>query len=211
MRSATIELWNRRLHIYLGLFLLLFLWLFSLTGLLLNHPEWSFAEFWPNRKEALVERRITPPPAGSDLAQAHELMRQLGFEGEIEWITTRADPSHFDFRVSRPGHMRTVKANFAAGTARIQQIDLNAWGVLHILHTFTGVRLADQRNSRDWVLTSVWAWSMDAVAAALIFEVLSSLYLWWGLRRRKPFAVWALLAGCTVCGWYVFGLSRFLL
>jgi hypothetical protein len=33
-------LWNRRLHYYLGLYLLFFSWLFVFTGLLLNHPRW---------------------------------------------------------------------------------------------------------------------------------------------------------------------------
>ena len=32
-RRIAIEGWNRRLHYYLGLFFLLFIWLFSLTGL----------------------------------------------------------------------------------------------------------------------------------------------------------------------------------
>ena len=64
------EVWNRRLHFYIGLYLLFFLWLFAFTGLILNHPGWTFAEFWPNRKQTAFEREIKPPPAGPDLAQA---------------------------------------------------------------------------------------------------------------------------------------------
>ena len=33
--------WNRRVHFYLGLYLLFFTWLFAFTGLLLNHPAGS--------------------------------------------------------------------------------------------------------------------------------------------------------------------------
>ena len=44
--------WNRRLHYYLGLCLLFFTWLFVFTGLLLNHPRWQFAQFWPNRMQS---------------------------------------------------------------------------------------------------------------------------------------------------------------
>ena len=36
--------WNQKLHIYLGLYFLVFLWLFAVSGLLLNHG-WQFAEF----------------------------------------------------------------------------------------------------------------------------------------------------------------------
>ena len=38
------ERWNRKLHFYAGLFLLLFIWLFAVSGLILNHPKWTFAE-----------------------------------------------------------------------------------------------------------------------------------------------------------------------
>ena len=48
---AGVERWNRKLHFYFGLFLLFFTWLFAFTGLLLNHPTWSFAESWTNRKD----------------------------------------------------------------------------------------------------------------------------------------------------------------
>ena len=40
MANSTLELWNRKLHYYLGLYFLFFLWLFSLTGLMLNHQQW---------------------------------------------------------------------------------------------------------------------------------------------------------------------------
>ena len=34
--ERTVETWNRKLHIYVGLYFLTFLWLFSFSGLLLN-------------------------------------------------------------------------------------------------------------------------------------------------------------------------------
>jgi hypothetical protein len=37
--------WNRRVHYYLGLYLLFFIWLFAFTGVLLNHPRWQYAQF----------------------------------------------------------------------------------------------------------------------------------------------------------------------
>ncbi len=40
METRALEVWNRKLHYYLGLYFLFFLWLFSLTGLMLNHQQW---------------------------------------------------------------------------------------------------------------------------------------------------------------------------
>ena len=56
---ARFERWNRKLHFYAGLFLLFFMWLFAISGLLLNHPTWSFAESWTKRTDANSERAIT--------------------------------------------------------------------------------------------------------------------------------------------------------
>ena len=42
--AETAKLWNRKLHYYLGLVTLLFVWVFCFTGLLLNY-QWKFAEF----------------------------------------------------------------------------------------------------------------------------------------------------------------------
>ncbi len=212
MRSSTeptavidfLKLWNRKLHNYAGLFLLFFVWLFTFTGLLINHPQWQFAQFWNSRRQSTDEREIAVPPPGGDLAQARDIMRQLGIRGEIQWTTTRKDASRFDFRVSRPGHSVEIKTDLARNKAVIQRIDLNVWGVAHILHTFTGVRIDDPLNRRDWILTSVWALAMDAVAAGLIFMVLSSFYMWCEVKQKRRMGVLVLLLGFLSCGLFCF-------
>ncbi len=203
----TFELWNRKIHYYLGLYFLFFLWLFAFTGLLLNHPAWTFADFWPNRKETKFERQIQPPVPGGDYAQARDLMRQLGIPGEIEWTTTRSDPRLFKFRVGRAGHIFEIDADFSKGRASIQQIDLNTWGVLHVLHTFTGVRMADPRNQRDWMLTTVWALAMDALAVGLVLMVSTSIYMWYGLKQKRRLGLVTLGLGVLACGLFVVGLK----
>ena len=200
------KLWNRRLHYYLGLYLLFFVWLFAFTGLLLNHSQWRFAEFWDTRQQTAFEHDIVAPAPADDLAEARDIMRQLGIKGEIDWTTTRDNDRRFDFRVSRPGHIFDIKTDLALNKASIHRTDLNAWGVIRILHTFTGVRLDDARNKRDWVVTSVWAWTMDAVAAGLILMVLSSFYMWYGLRQKRRLGAIVLLFGFLSCGLFCIGL-----
>ena len=53
--GVALESWNRRIHYYLGLYFLLFLWLFSFTGLLLNHPRWALSRI-PNEPNPVYER-----------------------------------------------------------------------------------------------------------------------------------------------------------
>lgn len=204
--TQTIKTWNRKLHYYLGLYFLFFVWLFAFSGLLLNHSSWKFAEFWPNRKETTDERLITLPLPGSDLARANDLMRQLHIHGEVEWTATRNDNRWLDFRVTRPGRIFAVKTDLDLKRARVQRIDLNAWGVMRLLHTFTGVRMNDQNNDRDWFLTFVWAFAMDAVAAGLILMVLSSLIMWLELPTKRRVGAIILALGCLSAGLFCVGL-----
>ena len=205
---AGCERWNRKLHFYSGLFLIFFLWLFAFTGLLLNHPTWAFHENWKNRKETNYERVIKAPApnATSDLAQAQDIMRQLGIKGDILWTTARTDPNQMEFQVRRPGYFFFINANWGQGRAIVRQVEVNLWGVMKVLHAFTGNIADDPRNTRDWPLTYLWAYSMDAVAAGLIFMVLSSIYMWLQLpQKRLPGAI-VLGLGMLSCGLFCLGL-----
>lgn len=207
--SGGFERWNRRVHYYLGLYLLFFVWLFCFTGLLLNHPDWRFADFWPTRLQNTVQFPIRRPPAANDLEQARNILAQLRIAGEIEWTSEREGAGRLDFRVSRPGHVVDIKADLDRGEATVQSTDVNAWGVMRILHTFTGVRSGDERNQRDWILTVLWAFAMDAVAAGLAVIVVGSYYMWWRLPQKRMWGLVALLSGWTACAFYILGLTLF--
>ena len=126
-------------------------------------------------------------------------MRQLGISGEIQWPAAQPAGGPFSFQVSRPGLVIEVKADLQSGRATIQRNDVNVWGVMHVLHTFTGVRATDARNGRDWALTTVWALSMDAVAVGLIVMVFSSYVMWYQLKPKRRGGVIALLLGFASC------------
>jgi hypothetical protein len=204
--SDVFLVWNRRVHYYLGLYLLFFCWLFVLTGLLLNHPRWAVAQFWPNRVQSTTERAFQVPQAATDVARARGLMQQFGIAGEIQFPAIQPTGGAFAFQVSRPGLVIDVQANLESGRATLQRSALNAWGVIHLLHTFTGVPSADTRNARDWTLTTVWALAMDAVAAGLIIMVFSSYIMWYRLRSKRRGGVVALTLGFVSCGAFVVGL-----
>jgi hypothetical protein len=202
--------WNRRVHFYLGLYLLFFIWLFAFTGLLLNHPRWEFAQFWPNRVQSTTEHTFGSVAAVADIDRARDVMRELGIEGEVQWPAAQPVNGPFTFQVSRPGLVLDVKADLQAGRATVQRTQLNAWGLMHVLHTFTGASAADSRNRRDWTLTSVWALSMDAVAAGLIVMVLGSYVMWFRLRAKRLGGIVALALGFISCGAFI-GALRWLL
>lgn len=197
-------IWNRKLHYYLGLYFLFFLWLFAFTGLLLNH-SWKFSEFWPNRNVSTFERVIDAPRTTNDVERAREVMRQLGIRGEIEWTAIRPNSTLFEFRANRPGLNFNVAVD-DAGRAKVEETRINTWGVMRVLHTFSGVRANDARNQRDWALTTLWVLSMDAVSIGMVVMVFGGLYMWFVLPTKRIGGLVALLLGAAACCVFVFGL-----
>lgn len=206
-RELRIRAWTRRLHNYVGLYLLLFLWLFSVSGLVLNHSAWSAARFWDARQEATAERAIRAPVVTGDVAMAAELMRQLGIVGEVGETKRHPDGARFDFQVVKPGQVFRVETRLDSARARVTEIRLNAWGVVDALHKFTGVKMDEPARTRDWMWTRVWSLAMDALALGLAFLVLSGLYLWYRRAETRRSGLVALVAGLACCAFFLYGMG----
>jgi hypothetical protein len=203
--GPKLEDWNRRLHFYLGLYFLLFLWVFAVSGLFLNH-DWEFTHFWEDRRESSVDRPIRIASNGDKGQTAMDVMSQLGLVGEIEWPSPTMSENQLTFRVVKPGETSDVVADLAAGTAHVKKIRVNGWGAARVLHTFSGVRINDPSFRRDWVITKIWSFAMDALAAGLLVMVLSGYYMWFRLKSKRLMGMAALIAGYVVCGFFIFGL-----
>jgi hypothetical protein len=210
VRAVRARVWTRKLHNYLGLYLLLFLWLFSISGLVLNHSKWVVANFWKAREESTTERTIRTPVATSDVAIASDLMAQLEVVGEVEQVTRSPGGEQFDFQVVRPGKVFRVAARLDSARARVTEIRLNAWGVLDALHKFTGMRMDEPARTRDWMLTRIWSLAMDALALGLVILVLSGLYLWYRLPGKRVTGLVALALGIGCCAFFLYGFGTLL-
>ena len=203
LSGKRLEAWNRQLHYYLGLYFLFFLWVFSATGLMLNHQQW-FSNLY-ERVETNYEMPIEAPlSSDTDLARARNLMRQLELRGEIDWPESQP-VGHLDFNVSRPNGSAQVRVDLNAEQAFIRQFDNNAQHSFQIFHTFSGSRFNQATSRRDWIVTSMWVWAMDGLAAGLIVMVFGSYYMWYRLKKRRTLGVVVLTAGLASCGLFLTG------
>lgn len=198
------ETWIWRLHIYIGLYLLLFTILYFVSGLILNHSNWKFTQYWQKREVVTFEKNIQIPEAEGDLARARDIMEQLDISGEINLPARRPKEGQFIFGVSRLGKNRRVEINLSTGIASVRETNVNIWGVLYASHLFTGVR---GNQKRDWIMTRIWSISMDAVGIGLIFLVISSVYLWYKRKRNKLPGLIILGISLFLCLFFIFGLN----
>jgi len=204
-RPASIKKWNRRIHIWLGLYMLLFLWVIAVSGLFMNHPGWFNAQ--PVRTS--VEQTVMMPEAVTDLEKATDIMDQLGITGEV-LIRGNMPEGKFDFTCVRPNLRQFVSVDLATFNATLQLVDLQLVGTLGDLHTFTGVRgiYREPNSIRDWLPTRIWSFSMDAVAIGVILMVLTSLYMGWQRLKVHPLGSMASFAlGIIVTVYFMWGLA----
>jgi hypothetical protein len=202
MALKTFELWNRTVHYYLGLYFLFFLWLFSLTGLMLNHQQW-FRDLY-ERKETRYDRAIEGPSGGTPFAQTLDVMRQLNLGGEIDWPASQP-VGHIDFNVSRPGGAAQVRVDINAKKAYVREFENGHLHAFQIFHTFSGSRFNQPESTPDWIMTRIWVFAMDALAAGLIIMVFGSYYMWWRLKKRKALGLATLFLGIFCCAVFVAG------
>jgi hypothetical protein len=203
-RPDRVRTWNRKLHYYLGLYLLQFLWLFAISGLTINHPKWSAAKFWSRRVETVSEHAVSLPNGASDDQLATAIMRSLGIVGEPGDLRHDATGKRFEFQVVKPGHNYRIAVDLAAENAKVTEIRLDRWGAVDAMHKLTGVRLEKPEERRDWILTRLWSLAMDALAVGLLILVGTGLYLWYRLGNRRMGGIIVLTLGLFSCGFFLF-------
>jgi len=204
-RETRWFIWNLRLHTWIGLFLLLFIWLFAVSGLVLNHPRWEFARLWDNRQESTTHHEVKLPANATDDIKIQETVRQLGLHGEIDRMESKH--GHIEFRVARPGLINVVSLSPAMGRVKVKEIRVNSWGVMKQLHSFTGIRADNPSERREWAMSWVWSIAMDATAIALLLFIFSGLWIWYRRKENIIVGLIVLILGCAACGFFVFGLA----
>ncbi len=202
--GKVFEAWNRKLHFYLGLYFLFFLWLFSLTGLMLNHGQWLMSLAANERKETRSETSIRTPAGTTEAERVSDVMQQLGLAGEIDLPATQPS-GQLAFNVSRPSDASQVRVDLGQNRASIQHFDNSGWATFRIFHTFSGSRFNQPSSRRDWMLTTIWVLAMDAMAVGLIVMVLGSYYMWYRLKAKRRLGVIVLAAGFLSCAAFLAG------
>lgn len=202
--SSPLKKWNRKIHIYLGLYMLLFLWVFAVSGLFINHPGWLAGQ--PNRVP--TEHAVVMPESGTDLEKAQDVLGQMDLKGEIVFRGVQK-PGMFGFIALRPSARMFVSVDLATSQAKLMTVKSKheVMGVLNELHVFTGVRgiFQEKEAVRDWWPTVIWSFSMDALCVGLVVMVLSSLYMGWQLKQQRVGVLVSFGLGVVVFVYFMWG------
>ncbi len=195
--------WNRKFHIYIGLYFLFFIWLFGLSGVLLNH-HWKFANSWENRTEISYDKSIEISNEREQLALLYEIMNKLNLNGSIDNPEFSNDSVFLNFVISKPGIRYIIKANLHDGNIKMTETKFDSWGIMKTLHSMRNPTLKEQGNRYPSLLASIWSISMDIVSVGLIVICLGGWYMWLQVHRQRFYlGLISLTGGFILCIYFL--------
>ena len=181
LRIHTVLRW---LHIYLSMLSLLVVLFFSVTGITLNHPEWSFGF-----KETRQEVTGTLPagwhtPQGTDWLTVADYLRQKHrVHGSVADRRDEGADGAISFKA--PGYAADCFIDSRSGAYRMTISGQGPVGVLNDLH-----------RGRD--SGSVWSKLIDLAAVLLVLVSLTGIGLLLYLKKMRVSGLATLAVGCLI-------------
>lgn len=179
----------RRLHLYLGLFLLPWVVLFGVSSYPFSHP----VPVQPKWTVQLDRPYTLDIPPGADLrALGARIQADAGLSGGFyvnQPNATRINVQHADF-------FRPTRITYFIDQHRLlaEQREVVWRQVLTGLHARNGYELDSPGNT-------VWAVAVDATCVALLLWIASGLVMWWLLPGSRTWGFIALAAGILSFAW----------
>ncbi len=181
----------KALHLYFGLLISPFIFIFSVSVLVFNHTEY-FNKLRPKKELAPVEQQLNDFTfKDSDLATAKAIIEQLDITGEIDWIS-KTD-STFSFPVNRPGLNQRISLHTKTSKVTITQIDVGTFNGVTYLHTMPGQHNAMLRGNSSFM--KAWRIATDSFVYLILFVSATGVFLWYVLRPERKLGIYSLAIG----------------
>lgn len=194
LKNKAVQVWARRLHIYISMALLLVVLFFSVTGITLNRPE-IFVKSEPDSSEQVLSlpadlfQSVKGPFVPNESAIVDYLTKHAQLSGKpsaLQVFTEIEDGELIEGEISMdykgPGYNVAVFIDMLAREAVVEKSHYGLVAVLNDLHK--------GRNSGD-----VWKWFIDITALLMVLFVLTGVCLL--VPKKKTFN--------TAIKWTLFG------
>ncbi len=193
-KNKAVQVWARRLHIYISMALLLVVLFFSVTGITLNRPE-IFVKSEPDSSEQVLslpadlfqsERGPFVPNEAAIIDYLTKHAQLSGKPSALQVFTEIEDGELIEGEISMdykgPGYNAAVFIDMLAREAVVEKSHYGLVAVLNDLHK--------GRNSGE-----VWKWFIDITALLMVLFVLTGVCLL--VPKKKTFN--------TAIKWTLFG------
>ena len=187
---------NRRIHLYLGLALLPWLFMYGISSIPFAHTAYFDARdaakklpLWTMRSDAVVD--VTPPDRSADDRALRPfgaaLLRHAGIAG-TSFGVYRQSPNQIN--VYSYSFWKSTQLKYYVAEKRLTVEDRRfRWD-----HFLTGMH-GRGGFEQEGVLALSWSVVVDLVCAAILVWIASGIYMWWTLPGHRRWGAAALIAG----------------
>jgi hypothetical protein len=189
----TFSHFNRRLHLYLGLALLPWFFMYGISSVPFAHSQLfdkrdaaKSLPLWTLRSEQSIDLQIPDDPEALRALGA-SLLKQAGIEG-TSFGTYRQGPNQVN--VYPYSFWKSTQLKYSADQKKLTVEDRRfRWD-----HFLTGMHARGGFEQEGVVATS-WSVVVDVVCLGMILWTVSGLYMWWGLPSQRRWGWIAIFAG----------------
>ena len=174
----------RRIHLFTGLILLVFVFMYFVTGYVMIHAKWFGGR---EAKTLKYTEKMDIPGNVPDDVLLRRLQTELGLRGQPSDPEHRKDGS-IRLSFTRPGTAFQVVIVPGTNLLTVTRKDFGFAGVANGMHRLRGY-------NGGW---RFWAWSLlyDLASLALILFALTGILLWYQSTSRRLTGWLFLAAGC---------------
>ncbi len=185
----------RSLHLYTGLFLGPWFLVYATSGFVLNHNAFfiKLAGMPQTQFERMQAEDFTAPDdfPETNEARARVLLQHLKLEGPHVVARPSNAQRLIVLRISGGGNYRVtwIRATGALVVERQQPFRFRR--LLHFLHFRSGYR-------QPYLVSRIWALTVDAVTISMWLWVVSGIYLWVKMPRKRWAGVICIVGGTVL-------------
>src|SRR5688572_3459503 len=189
----------RRTHMYLALFLFPWLLMYALSTAAMNHRALFVDASGAGAPQFERERELVYDgvfPDQTDLrAISRQILTSLDLDG-AHGVTRRKDGA---IAITRADLLTPRRLVYTPADRRIviDKMPHRTNALLERFHRRRGY-------ATGYALDTVWAVSVDLVIAAMVFWVLSGLWMWWEMKATRLVGAAAMLGGVGLFALYLF-------
>jgi len=177
----------RRIHLYTGLIILIYVMMFYVSGYIMTHRPWFLGAPGPTTtRTAALEPGLLRL---SNEQLAANLQKQLGLAGGIQFPLGQP-PNLIRFYVIRPGTTMRVDVSTQDKLIRVITQRYGWAGTLIVLHKIEGY------HARNGLLSNASVFFGDMAALSMIVFAITGVILWWKRVKNHFWGSVCLIASC---------------
>lgn len=179
----------RRTHMYLALFLSPWVLLYALSTIVMNHRH-LFGPAPQFEKEREQAYQASFPPGAKPRQIGEHVLRDLHLEGAFS-VQGPARDGRLNILRQDPLTPRRILYSPAEGKLTVEKVIFRTSTFLEHMHRRRGYQ-------QPYVVDDAWAFTVDVAIVAMVFWVLSGLWMWWEMRVTRLWGGVFALAGVAL-------------